>query len=85
MTEAGIRLYDHVGSVLGRVQLPKEEMAGEMETPYGVIVFGAPPSFQSVLTAPVVAAFLKAFPRVTLNVVQNTSVNLRDAVSVNRP
>jgi LysR family nitrogen assimilation transcriptional regulator len=81
LTEAGIRLYDHVGSVLGRVQLLKDEMAAEMGTPYGVISFGAPPSFQSVLTAPVVAAFLKAFPRVTLNVVQNTSVNLRDAVT----
>lgn len=81
LTEAGIRLYDHVGSVLGRVQMLKDEMAAEMGTPYGVISFGAPPSFQSVLTAPVVAAFLKAFPRVTLNVIQNTSVNLRDAVT----
>jgi LysR family nitrogen assimilation transcriptional regulator len=81
LTEAGIRFYDHVGSVLGRVQMLKDEMAAEMGTPYGVIAFGAPPSFQSVLTAPVVAAFLKAFPRVTLNVVQNTSVNLRDAVT----
>ena len=81
LTEAGIRLYDHVGSVLGRVQMLKDEMAAEMGTPYGVIAFGAPPSFQSVLTAPVVAAFLRAFPRVTVNVVQNTSVNLRDAVT----
>jgi LysR family transcriptional regulator, nitrogen assimilation regulatory protein len=81
LTEAGIRLYDHVGSVLGRVQMLKDEMAAEMGTPYGVIAFGAPPSFQSVLTAPVVAAFLRAFPRVTLNVVQNTSINLRDAVT----
>ena len=81
LTEAGIRLYDHVGSVLGRVQMLKDGMAAEMGTPYGVIAFGAPPSFQSVLTAPVVAAFLRAFPRVTINVVQNTSVNLRDAVT----
>jgi LysR family nitrogen assimilation transcriptional regulator len=81
LTEAGIRLYDHVGSVLGRLQMLKDEMAAQMGTPYGVIAFGAPPSFQSVLTAPVAAAFLRAFPRVTLNIVQNTSVNLRDAVT----
>ena len=81
LTEAGIRLYDHATSVLGRVQMLKDEMAAEMGTPYGIITFGAPPSFQSVLTAPVAAAFLKAFPRVTLNVVQNTSVNLRDGVT----
>jgi LysR family nitrogen assimilation transcriptional regulator len=81
LTEAGIRLYDHVSSVLSRVQMLKDEMADEMGTPYGVISFGAPPSFQSVLTAPVVAAFLRAFPRVTLNVVQNTSVNLADGVT----
>jgi LysR family nitrogen assimilation transcriptional regulator len=81
LTEAGIRLYDHVSGVLSRVQMLKDGMAAEMGAPYGVIAFGAPPSFQSVLTAPVVAAFLRAFPRVTLNVVQNTSVNLRDAVT----
>jgi LysR family transcriptional regulator, nitrogen assimilation regulatory protein len=81
LTDAGIRLYDHVSSVLGRVQMLKDEMAADMGSPYGVIAFGAPPSFQFVLTAPVVAAFLRAFPRVTLNVTQDTSVNLRDAVT----
>lgn len=81
LTDAGIRLYDHATSVLSRVQMLKDEMAAQMGTPHGVIAFGAPPSFQSVLTAPIVAAFLKTYPRVTLNVVQNTSVNLRDAVT----
>jgi LysR family nitrogen assimilation transcriptional regulator len=81
LTDAGIRLYDHASSVLNRVRMLKEEMAAAMGTPHGVIAFGAPPSFQSVLTAPVVAAFLEAFPRVTVNVVQDTSVNLRDAVT----
>jgi LysR family transcriptional regulator, nitrogen assimilation regulatory protein len=81
LTEAGIRLYDHVNSVLSRVQMLKDEMAAATGTPHGVVAFGAPPSLQSVLTAPVVAAFLKKFPRVTLNVVQNTSAHLKDAVT----
>lgn len=80
LTDAGVRLYEHASSVLRRVQMLKDTMDAETSTPHGVVALGVPPSLQSVVTAPVVAAFLKKFSRVTLNVVQNTSANLRDAV-----
>jgi LysR family transcriptional regulator, nitrogen assimilation regulatory protein len=81
LTDAGLHLYEHATNILRRVQAMKDEMAAEVATPHGVVSFGAPASLQSVLAAPVVAEFLMAFPRVTLNVVQNTSVYLRDAVT----
>jgi LysR family transcriptional regulator, nitrogen assimilation regulatory protein len=81
LTEAGIHLYDHVTSVLRRVQVLKDSMAAEELAPHGVVAFGAPASFNSMVTAPVVAAFMKKFPKSTVNVVQDTSVNLRDGLS----
>jgi LysR family transcriptional regulator, nitrogen assimilation regulatory protein len=81
LTEAGIHLYDHVTGVLRRVQVLQDSMAAEDLAPHGVVAFGAPASFNSIVTAPVVAAFMKKFPKSTVNVVQDTSVNLRDALS----
>lgn len=81
LTDAGARFYEHASNVLHRVQILRDDMAGEMGVPHGVAALGMPASLQSVLAAPVAAAFLKAFPRVTLNVVLNTSVNLRDALT----
>ena len=81
LTDAGIHLYDHVASVLRRVQVLQDSMAAEELAPHGVVAFGAPASFNSMVTAPVVAAFMKKFPKSTVNVVQDTSVNLRDALS----
>jgi LysR family nitrogen assimilation transcriptional regulator len=81
LTDAGVHLYDHVTSVLRRVQVLQDSMAAEELAPHGVVAFGAPASFNSVVTAPVVAAFMKKFPKSIVNVVQDTSVNLRDALS----
>jgi LysR family nitrogen assimilation transcriptional regulator len=81
LTDAGARFYEHASNVLLRVQVLRDDMAAESGIPHGVAAFGMPASLQSLLAAPVAAAFLKAFPRVTLNVVVNTSVNLRDALT----
>ena len=81
LTEAGIHLYEHVTGVLRRVQVLQDSMSAGESVPHGVVAFGAPASFNSMVTAPVVAAFMKIFPKSTVNVVQDTSVNLRDALS----
>jgi LysR family nitrogen assimilation transcriptional regulator len=84
LTEAGALLYDHVTIVLRDMQRLTDEMAADMDTPRGAVVFGVPPSFQSFLTAPVAAAFVKAFPDATLNVIQNASGPLREGVASGR-
>jgi LysR family transcriptional regulator, nitrogen assimilation regulatory protein len=81
LTDAGARFYEHACNVLHRVQMLRDDMAAEMGVPHGTAAMGMPASLQTVLAAPVAAAFLRDFPRVTLNVVLNTSVNLRDALT----
>lgn len=81
LTDAGARFYEHACNVLRRVQMLRDDMTAETGVPHGVAALGMPASLQSLLAAPVSAAFLKAFPNVTLNVVLNTSVNLRDALT----
>lgn len=81
LTDAGARFYEHASNVLHRVQMLRDDMTAEIGIPHGTAAMGMPASLQGGLAAPVAAAFLKAFPRVTLNVVLNTSVNLRDALA----
>ncbi|BCW87632.1 HTH-type transcriptional regulator ArgP [Alphaproteobacteria bacterium SO-S41] len=81
LTDAGTRFYEHACNVLRRVQMLRDDMAAEMGVPHGIVALGMPASLQSLLAAPVAAAFMKAYPGVTLNVVLNTSINLRDALT----
>jgi len=80
LTDAGVKLYAHAVAVLGRMQELTDDMSADLGDPHGAAVMGAPPSMQSVLTTPVATAFMRRFPRVTLNIMQSTSVALRDAV-----
>jgi len=81
LTEAGVLLYNHVTIVLRDMQRLTDEMAADVDTPHGTVVFGVPPSFQSFLTAPVAAAFVKRFPDANLVVIQNCSGPLRDGIA----
>lgn len=81
LTDAGVRLYQHADHVLKGMQRLTDEMAADTQEPRGLISMGAPPSMQSTLTAPVAARFIKAFPHAFLNVIQDTSVRLREGVA----
>ena len=81
LTDAGTRFYEHATEVLRRMQVLSDDMAAEMGAPFGAVALGMPASLQSVLATPIAASFLTKYPRVTLNLVQNTSVNLRFALS----
>lgn len=80
LTDAGTRLYEHAVAVLSRMQALADDMSADLGDPHGAAVMGAPPSMQSVLTTPVATQFMRRFPRVALNIMQSTSVALRDAV-----
>ncbi len=84
LTDAGARLYKHATEVLNRMQMLTDEMAADLGIPHGSVSLGVPPSIQAILTAPIAAEFIKAYPAATLNVIQNTSANLRDAVTAGR-
>lgn len=80
LTDAGERLYAHAVDILERVKLLTDEMSANLGRPHGTVTLGVPQSMQSVITAPVVAAFHREFPEVALNVIESSSANLRDAV-----
>jgi LysR family nitrogen assimilation transcriptional regulator len=81
LTDAGVRLYQHADDVLKGMQRLTDDMAADTQEPHGLISMGAPPYMQSILTAPVAARFIKAFPRAFLNVIQDTSVRLREGLA----
>lgn len=80
LTDAGVQFYAHAVDILGRVKLLADDMSANLGKPHGSVALGVPQSMQSIITAPVVAAFLQEFPGVTLNVTVNSSANLRDAL-----
>ena len=81
LTEAGALLDHHVTVILRDMQRLTDEMGAGTDTPHGTVVFGVPSTLQSFLTAPVAAAFVTRFPDVTLSVIQNASVPLREGVA----
>ena len=84
LTEAGLRFYTHPVGVLKQMQMLADEMASGTDIPHGVVELGVPPSMQSALTAPVVSDFLKKFGGASVNVVQDTSSNLRAGLLAGR-
>ncbi|MGI4748291.1 MAG: LysR family transcriptional regulator [Janthinobacterium lividum] len=81
LTAAGEILYCHVTTVFRDVQRLADDMAADMDTPHGAVSFGAPPSMQTILTAPVAAAFISRYPNANLSVLQNASAPLRDGIA----
>lgn len=81
LTDAGVLFYRHVQTIFHDMQRLTDEMAADMDTPHGRVLLGAPPSLQSILTAPVASGFVQRFPDASLTVMQNASGPLRDGVA----
>ncbi len=81
LTDAGVLFYKHVKTIFQDMRRLTDEMAADMNVPHGLVSLGAPASMQSILTAPVAAAFVKRFPDAELMVLQNASAPLRDGVA----
>jgi len=80
LTDAGTVLYEHAASVLRSVQGITDVMSAGLDKPHGPLSFGAPPSMQYILTAPVAAEFLKSYPEAPLSLIQEPSLPLRTKV-----
>jgi LysR family nitrogen assimilation transcriptional regulator len=80
LTEAGRLLYQHASIVLRSVQRLTTDMAADLDVPFGPAAMGAPPLFQGLLTAPVAAEFIAAYPQAKLSVAQEPSLSLHDRV-----
>lgn len=73
LTEAGKLLNEYAKGILEQVSRATTEIAALRSNPRGTIVIGMPPSVGVVLTAPLVESFRRAFPLVSMRVVEGFS------------
>ena len=73
LTPAGTRLLAHGRGILQQVLRARQDLEESRGAATGVLSIGLPPSVSRTLTAPLVEAFRKRFPRATLSVVEGLS------------
>lgn len=73
LTEAGKRLLAHGRGILQQVARARQDMEEQRGVASGHLAVGLPPSVSRVLTAPLVTAFRRRFPKATVTVVEGLS------------
>lgn len=72
-TAAGIKLYDHVKSILRAVQLAEQDVRNESEEISGEIAIGLPHSVMRAIGLSLMRAVLEEFPKVRLSIAESLS------------
>lgn len=81
LTEAGQRLHAGLQGLDRQMRSLQDDVAAALVEPTGEVAFGIPPSPRRLLAVPLLQRFAKAYPRVTVRVVEETSGQLRDLVA----
>ncbi len=81
LTEAGQRLHEGLQGLERHLRSLKNDVAAALVEPSGTIAFGIPPSPRSLIALPLLQRFAKAYPRVVVRVVEETSGQLRDLIA----
>lgn len=84
LTEAGKRLLAHSRGILQQVERARQDMEDERGAASGHLAIGLPPSVSRTLTAPLVAAFRKRFPKATLTMVEGLSAYALEWLQIGR-
>jgi LysR family transcriptional regulator, nitrogen assimilation regulatory protein len=79
-TPAGRLFRERAERIIAAARELRSTMSAGADKPSGRLAFGMPPSLGSTVTAPAIQRFLQAYPEVTLQVVEDTSRALRDAL-----
>jgi LysR family nitrogen assimilation transcriptional regulator len=77
LTEAGRRFLEHAQAILHGVDAAVQSVRGEGAV-RGRVAIGLPPSVGKVMTLPLVARFVSAFPEAALAVVEGLSATLQE-------
>jgi len=80
LTPAGRLFRDRAEAILAASRELRNAMSARTERPHGRLAFGMPPSLGSMVTAPALQQFHRAYPDVVLEVTESTSRALRDAL-----
>ena len=83
-TEAGKRLLVHARGILMQVDRTREELAGMRGVPSGHVVVGLPPTFERLLTVPLVKNFRERFPSASLAMMEGLSAAVVEWVTTGR-
>jgi LysR family nitrogen assimilation transcriptional regulator len=81
LTEAGKQLHEGLQSIERQLRLLKTDVTAVSVEPAGEVVFGIPPSPRSLIAVPLVKQYNKAYPRIAIRLVEETSGQLRDLVA----
>lgn len=73
LTEAGKRLLEHGRGILHQVERAREDLEEMRGAPVGHVAVGVPPTVGRLISAPLVGAFQKRFPKATLGIVEGLS------------
>ena len=84
LTPAGLRLADHVRTLMQNVDLIKEDIIAAETIPTGTLRISSAYSLRGLLVADVVAEFHRRYPHVSLEIQEGTSVNVREALVTHR-
>jgi len=81
LTEAGQRLHEGLQGLERQMRSLRDNVAAVLIEPAGEVAFGIPPSPRRLLAVPLLHHFAKAYPRVVVRVVEETSAQLRDLIA----
>lgn len=73
LTEAGARLLEHLAPALSDIRAAVDQVQGEPGTPAGTLRINAPAPAIELVLAPMIGPFLKAHPRVRLEIVAESA------------
>jgi LysR family nitrogen assimilation transcriptional regulator len=81
LTDAGKQLHEGLQSIERRLRSLKDDVAAASVEPSGEVAFGIPPSPRGLIAVPLIKTFNKAYPRVVVRIIEETSAQLRDLVA----
>ncbi|WP_077036386.1 LysR family transcriptional regulator [Pelomonas sp. KK5] len=84
LTDAGLRLREHVPLVMRQLALAERAVRGESGPVRGTIALGLPPSLARTVVIPLIDAFKRQLPDVSLRTVDGLSANLFELVGMGK-
>lgn len=81
LTDAGRQLHEGLHSIERQLRSLQDDIAAASVEPSGEVAFGIPPSPRGLIAVPLIKAFNKAYPRVVVRIIEETSGQLRDLVA----
>ena len=84
LTVAGEMLLTRADSLMQQFRLIREEATAPTGQPVGSLAIGMPPSFNAMVSVPLIARFQTQYPGVTLQIWVETSMQLREFIIAGR-